>query len=377
MKQAIFALRHCLILISIIGTMYIAPISSYPIFTFLSLLYLGLDRLHPYLPRRVEWVLHLTKLLYIGWLSWQFGGVMFVLFFAAILTLYPISTLAFNLVLILLYVSGLNLSIYTESVIIIMLANIIFTVIVTALFLVRSASKQKEEIELLYDALRRNHYELDEARMRILEYAKKVEDVAQVEERNRISKDIHDDLGHKLIRTKMMMEAIIRILPTQAEKGMEMLSQARDHIADSMENLRVTVRKLKPEDTILKRYSLKQLIEDFGRDSGIQVEYIASGVPYPLYPSEEVALYRNAQEAMTNAVRHGQATEVLIHIQYYLDQVEMGISNNGHIPAKKLVKGLGFKGMEERMEMLGGSIEVITEGHFTVKTVLPHKSVMS
>nr|WP_240343829.1 sensor histidine kinase [Paenibacillus sp. SYP-B3998] len=231
--------------------------------------------------------------------------------------------------------------------------------------------QNKDEVELLYDHLRRQHYELDDARLRLIDYARKVEHIAQADERNRISHDIHDDLGHKLIRLKMMMEAAIRILPTQPQQGMEMLNTIRDQMTESMELLRATVRRLKPNEVDLQTYSLNKLIEDLISNSGITIELEILGMPYALYPSLEFILYRNAQEAVTNAIRHGGATQVFIALTYESKQIIMNISNNGKLPDSTHIKGIGLTGMEERTGLIGGQLNISMQERFAVTTVLP------
>lgn len=373
MMQVLIWLRYVLILISILGTLYLVPIDSYVMYTFYSLLFIAIDLAH-YKWLRSHYVYDffciLLKIPFIIYLSMTYEGMLFGLFFSTLFSSYSNKQIYPYTILILLQGIALNYTLLNQALLIVILSNLMYLVIVTTLFLIRYMSTQKEEIEFLYDSLRQHHYELEEARKRLIEYAQKVENVAQIEERNRISKDIHDEIGHKLIRVKMMLEAIIRILPTQQEKGMELIYQVRDHLADGMETLRTTVHQLKPQEYQLQRYSLKQLIIEFAKESGIKVNYQVIGQPFILYPSIEVALYRNAQESMTNALRHGQATEVSIEMTYSPQQILMNIRNNGKIPSS-ISKGLGFKGMEERVEVLGGSLEIKIGDYFEVQTLLP------
>ena len=104
----------------------------------------------------------------------------------------------------------LNVSLHNQPNSYYLIANLIFLALTLLLLQMLRTEQNKEEVELLYDQLRRQHYELDEARIQLMDYARKVENIAQTDERNRISRDIHDELGHKLIRLKMMMEASLR-----------------------------------------------------------------------------------------------------------------------------------------------------------------------
>ena len=155
----------------------------------------------------------------------------------------------------------------------------IFIALAIISFQLQRMKKNKDDVELLYDQLRKQHYALDEARLQLMDYARKVENIAQTEERNRISHDLHDDLGHKLIRLKMMMEASLSILPSQPSKGTDMLGSVRDQLGESMELLRSTVRGLKPDEHSLQSYTLSKLIDGLTRENGITLISIFKECP--------------------------------------------------------------------------------------------------
>lgn len=138
-----------------------------------------------------------------------------------------------------------------------------------------------------------------------------------------------------------------------------------------MELLRSTVRRLKPDEHSLQSYTLSKLIDGLTRENGIDIDLDIQGMPYDLYPSLEFILYRNAQEAISNAIRHGAATHIYITLQFAANQVTMGISNNGKRLLEPTVKGLGVSGMEERSKVIGGQLLITNEERYTVTTVLP------
>ena len=85
-------------------------------------------------------------------------------------------------------------------------------------------------------------------------------------------------------------------------------------------------------------------------------------------------MYRNAQEAITNAVRHGQATEVSITLDYCTDEIRMTISNNGSEPSEGSIrKGLGMLGMEERLRVIGGQLHIHYDPSFEIHTIIPRR----
>ncbi|CAN7453705.1 sensor histidine kinase [Paenibacillus sp. LjRoot153] len=362
--------RYLLILVPAIASMYLETYRSNDTYALFVLLFIGLTEIRrTHLPN-TGWML-LLEIGCTGWMSYHYEGVWFISFFSTLLTY--ISNLnrqqQFGVLLLQLFV--LNLSLQNQPSMYFTIANVLFIALAILSFQFQRMKKNKDDVELLYDQLRKQHYELDEARLQLMDYARKVENIAQTEERNRISHDLHDDLGHKLIRLKMMMEASLTILPSQPNKGTEMLRSVRDQLGESMELLRSTVRRLKPNERSLQSYSLSKLIEGLTRENAIDIELDIQGMPYDLYPSLEYILYRNAQEAISNAIRHGAATHIQITLHYAANQVTMQVSNNGTRVLEPTVKGLGLSGMEERIKVIGGQLLISNEEHFTVTTVLP------
>ncbi|GIP58627.1 sensor histidine kinase [Paenibacillus woosongensis] len=234
---------------------------------------------------------------------------------------------------------------------------------------------KQDELQQKYDDLRRRHYELNETHGRLMLFSKQVEGAAQAEERTRISRELHDDLGHRLIRVKMMMEAALHVVPADPDKGMALLGQIRDQLSAGLDQLRATVRRLKPPSETTGIQALSLMLEEIGRENGIRTTLSVEGQPYPLYPSLEIILYKNAREALTNALKHGQPGAVEIRLAYGDDEVRMAVSNDGKVPPPRWnnsrTAGLGMSGMRERCQVAGGRLEVEVEPCFTVTTRLP------
>ncbi|OPH47745.1 hypothetical protein BC351_10885 [Paenibacillus ferrarius] len=362
--------RYLLILIPAVASMFLESYMSNGAYVFVILLFLWIAELRRIVFSKSAWML-LLEIGFSGWLSYHYDGILFILFYSTLLSYIPSMNQGTRFSFLGIQIIVLNLSLHNQSGNDYVIANLIFLATSMLLLHMQRINQNKDDVELLYDQLRRQHYELDEARSQLMDYARQVENIAQIEERNRISRDIHDELGHKLIRLKMMMEASLRIIPTQPSKGMEMLASVRDQLTEGMEMLRSTVRRLKPDEDSLQTYSLDRLIEDLTQENGISIEVALEGMPYVLYPSLSFILYRNAQEAITNAIRHGSATRVNIQLTYEPKQITMRITNNGKTPQAPYVKGIGMKGMEERSKLIGGHLFVTIEDHYAITTVLP------
>ncbi|WP_158289458.1 sensor histidine kinase [Paenibacillus flagellatus] len=371
MPAPLRATRYLLVIVPAVSGLFLSDIRSYSLYTLYALALVWLVQIGDKLRGRPVRAIALGGEIGLAfWICWTYGGIAHAMLFSPLLAVVEARSrfAAFAPAAVLLAAVNVSASSATPSVRLAL--NLALVAWAAALYALRAASSGMIRAESYNDALRRKHYELEEARNRLADYAAKVEHLAQVEERNRIARDIHDELGHKLVRLKMMMDAACAVIPGQPDKGFELVRQVRDQLTDSMDILRSTVRNMKPREAE-HPYSLAALIEDLGKQNGIRLDFATEGMPYPLYPSEEIVLYRNAQEAVTNAIRHGGADAFRIRISYGERQVVMTVSNNGAVPESIARRGLGLSGMEERVALLGGSLAFELGPEFAVTTAIP------
>ncbi|MFS1513337.1 sensor histidine kinase [Chengkuizengella sp. SCS-71B] len=375
MKYQLSWFQYLFIIITALGTLFLNIEIDAPTFTlFILLLILISQAKNHYISTKLfPWFI-LIETGYIYWLNSQFQGFLFILFFITISSIFQLKS-KLQWFLIIGQWLLLNYLLFQQYPDLLLVINLLYVMTLLLHWNIHSLTYKQKDMTYLYDQLRGKHYELEEARKRVKEYASEIENMAQIEERNRISKEIHDDLGHQLIRVKMMMEAALPLVQDQPKKSMNLLEQIKDQLSYNMETLRKTVRNLKPDDHRIHQYSLNHLIEQFAKSCNIHIQYDVRGLPYPLYPSAELTLYKNVQEAMTNAVKHAHATEVKIVLEFHPHFIEFIISNNGEMPDKKLRKGLGLRGMEERIEILGGEMSFESSNSFKVKMRLPRKNI--
>lgn len=367
-------IRYMLIIIPAITSMYLETYHANGQFVFCVLVLLGLVevRRNRILPR-LNFVLAAIEIIYCIWLWSTFQGILYFTFFSALFSLSCLRSLEQRIAIFALGLAGLSYTLLQHSTGLAISVILFYLVIGVLIHQLQTIQDAKSNMEHLNDELRRKHYELGEARKQLIDYAKKAADAAQIEERNRISQEIHDELGHKLIRLKLMLDAAVQIFPIKPDKGMEMVSSVHDQLIGSMELLRATVRRMNPGSHKVRAYSLEKLIDEIREQAQLQIEYQIDGMPYPLYPSVEVVLYRNAQEAITNAMRHGEASRIWIQLVYEQEHVRMSVSNNGLLPKDESKWGLGLSGMQERTKIIGGQLNIHAGEPFTVITTVPSK----
>jgi len=345
---------------------------SYAWFTFLALLAMLMTQLHARF-QRFRMPMLVIELGLFTYFAYTFESTLFLLFFSTLVAAYSSkpSAIASSLwslggAACLLFVLDGQAAENIAAILVLWFMTAVL------LYAANQYEDKRDQIEQLYEALSLSHIELDAARKRLFDYAAQIEQYAQTEERNRIAKDIHDDLGHRLIRVKMMSEAAIGLFDVDQTRAKSITLQIRDQLQDSMETMRRTVRRLAaPEGDDSRRYALDRLIEQSAQALGIGISFRVQGQPFRLYPSIEFILYKNVQEAITNAVRHGQAASVEVTLVFNDHSVSLTVANDGELPHQPIHAGLGMRGMQERISLLGGKLQWEMEPVFSITTTLP------
>ncbi|HCQ91732.1 MULTISPECIES: sensor histidine kinase [unclassified Clostridium] len=192
-----------------------------------------------------------------------------------------------------------------------------------------------------------------------------------LEERNNISQKIHDELGHTLSGTVFQLEAANLLLDKDIKKAKALIGNTIDKLRDGMDNIRNTLKEIKPEKEQIGISKIMLLIEEIRRSSDVEVilfhdNYIdkASFIHWKI-------IYDNITESITNSLKHSRANKITINISVINNKlIKLEIKDNG-IGVKKINKGMGIRGMEERCESIGGKLIVDGSDGFSVISLLP------
>lgn len=184
-------------------------------------------------------------------------------------------------------------------------------------------------------------------------------EAARVAERVRLAREIHDVLGHTLSALAVQLEGARLLLETRpADPGAaEWVARAHGLARDGLEEARRAIGALRGDD-LPGPDLLPRLVTEFERDSGADVRLAVEGEPVALAPEARLAIYRTAQEALTNVRRHARASHVDVRLVYQADGVELTVENDGGARQGSRTRGYGLTGMRERAELLGGRLEV-------------------
>ena len=214
--------------------------------------------------------------------------------------------------------------------------------------------------------------ELTEANIMLEDYSKKSAEMAQTQERNRLAREIHDTIGHVLTGIVTGLEACLLILDVKPELARTQIEAIQETARQGMKDVRSSVRALRPDALLRLQFNeaIEKMIDDMCRSTGILFEYICEDSLSNLAADEEDVIYRILQESITNSVRHGHPTRINIRIERYDKQILIRIEDNG-VGCKELHRGFGLTHMQERLNMLGGSMTVDGSGGFIVKATIP------
>lgn len=220
-------------------------------------------------------------------------------------------------------------------------------------------------LQLLVDAMlaeRKGQEQLAEANAQLRHYAMRVEELATVQERNRIARDIHDSLGHSLTVFNIHLEAALRLLHSEPAEAEALLLEVKHLGARALQEVRqsVTVLRTDPLQGRSLSEAIAQMVADFQRTTGIAPSCTLE-IDKPLGGELNFTLYRLVQESLTNICKHAAATEVAIGIQQSDQEIQVIIQDNGKgFKLQFNPLGFGLQGMQERTLAIGGNLKIKT-----------------
>jgi two-component system CheB/CheR fusion protein len=186
----------------------------------------------------------------------------------------------------------------------------------------------------------------------------------QEEERERISRELHDDLNQRLAMLTVEIEALEQRLPSSEELWRGQLRSLRDRTAAISDDVRRTAYQLHPStlDHLGLAVALKQLSGDFSRQERLRVMFRERNLPQVIPAEVALCLYRVTQEALRNVARHSGARRASVVLAGTEEAVQLSVSDTGVGFDIELVKGkgLGIVNMEERVRLLMGTLFIKT-----------------
>ncbi len=195
---------------------------------------------------------------------------------------------------------------------------------------------------------------------------------AQEQERLRISRELHDELGQVLTAHLINLQLLNGDLPPQASALRPRLEALAQDTSETLARMRQLAQDLRPPalETLDLPAALENYCQDYGERSHLQIHFETEPIP-PLGDTAAITLYRSMQEALTNVVRHAEASQAWVELALENESITLTIQDNGKGFSSTGVKshGIGIQGLRERLTMAGGSLTIrSTPGRGTILT---------
>jgi signal transduction histidine kinase len=213
---------------------------------------------------------------------------------------------------------------------------------------------------------------LETANAQLRAQAEQTAELATTRERNRLAREIHDGVGHYLTVINVQIEAAQTLLTSQPARAAEAMTKATRLSQEALEDVRRSVGSLRSDD---ERPPLMESLRELSQDAGVPVDIQVSGEPRPLASAANHALYRAAQEGLTNIRKHAAAKQSWIRIDFANPaRTRLTVEDDGRgKTTSNPASGFGLRGMRERIELLGGTVTATnrTGGGFSLSVEVP------
>jgi signal transduction histidine kinase len=225
---------------------------------------------------------------------------------------------------------------------------------------------------------RLNRYQtLVEQRETLREAAERII-VAQEQERQRISRELHDDLGQALTTHLLALRDLQGDLTIPIEVMFERLQNLYTQAFEISIKIRGLARNLRPPilDALGLRVAIETLCAEFTRRTHLPI-HLEVDPDLPMLPDAyNITLYRVVQEALTNIIKHAQATQAWVELSVEERTINLTIQDNGHgfLNSSSQSSGIGLSGLRERLTIAGGTLNISTST--TNGTILSAQLVM-
>ncbi|MGA2766265.1 MAG: sensor histidine kinase [Spirochaetia bacterium] len=228
------------------------------------------------------------------------------------------------------------------------------------------------ERERLVDQLSNAGAHLMEANISMQDHILKGEEQARSLERERISRELHDTVGYTLMNIIALLKASVELAHKDLDKMSEFLQQGIAQAQNGLSETRTALRAMRAADqerTSIVR-ALSRLAAAF-QGTHIRVSVHFSNVPWYFGAEIDPVIYRIVQEGITNAIRHGNATEIAVHLSLDAGQITVTINDNG-IGAEEMIEGIGLSGIKERLRHVDGEVSAENiRGGFRLSARIP------
>ena len=222
-----------------------------------------------------------------------------------------------------------------------------------------------KRLEIANTDLQRTNEELEKS---LMDNAR----LAEIRERNRIAREIHDTLGHTLTGLAAGIDACIALAGDDKPALRNQLDLLSKVSRNGIKDIRMSVSSLRPDapERLNLKNAIEELVENTKRVAGVNINLDCDIINLKFDEDEEMAIYRIVQESLTNAIRHGKAKNIDVSIKKNYGSINLLICDDG-IGCEKIEAGFGLRHIRERVNMLKGQVNFGSEEGFKVEAMIP------
>lgn len=255
-----------------------------------------------------------------------------------------------------------------KSLVMIYLLFVIFYYIITRILIdeVGSLDKVWRDNLILREKVDKYRKEVESEK----NYSKQVVYTTKLEERNKISKEMHDKIGHTIASSLMHLEATKLIIDTDINEAKNMINSTIQVLRGGMNEIRNTLKVIKPSEEELGINRVKSILDNAFNHSDYEYSFKYSGNIDKINYSHWKCIIDNLLEGITNIKKHSNGDFVVLNIDVLNKIVRISLNDNGG-GIDNIKKSIGLKAMEERVIDLGGNISFNGYNGFTIVMTLP------
>lgn len=222
-----------------------------------------------------------------------------------------------------------------------------------------------KRLEIANTDLQRTNEELEKS---LMDNAR----LAEIRERNRIAREIHDTLGHTLTGLAAGIDACIALAGDDKPALRNQLNLLSKVSRNGIKDIRMSVSSLRPDapERLNLKSAIEELVENTKRVAGVNIKLDCDIINLKFDEDEEMAIYRIVQESLTNAIRHGRAKNIDVSIKKNYGSINLLICDDG-IGCEDIKAGFGLRHIRERVNMLKGQVNFSSEEGFKVEAMIP------
>jgi signal transduction histidine kinase len=191
----------------------------------------------------------------------------------------------------------------------------------------------------------------------------------QEEERKRISRELHDEVGQAMTAISINIGALEQIAAGTGEKSREKIADTQALLQQTMETVHRFARELRPAmlDELGLLSALRSYLKHFANRTGLRVRFRGNPIAEQFGVDQKIVLFRVAQESLTNVAKHARASQVEVAVCKFKDGICMTITDDGKSfkensdYSKNSNKRLGLLGMKERLRLVNGRLAIRTQ----------------